>query len=344
MTLTLTGEKNLLTIIGPNWGWNSYKINPPPPTPISALQGSLPALLCLRPQGTFLRLLCVSPSCLLYVRVEVPPSHRRAAADQALCGSPASRCPVKEGSTAPGSCSDFRKHQCIARELAAIQKHFVGERVPLSDVKGDSEMAWWNCSQWQTWHLPRSPALSCPHPHVRRGCGWRPVPPGSGTTRGLDLVYGFAFPSANEQTARPYDNRSWWQLLSPVCQGTYAGVMENLCIINGYMTSGFCRFMVVPSKTVTAKWFKIACWGFWIHRSCPACLPGRPIPRPKTLNHLSKKAYATLARFRQWPFLACKKKMKLDLLCIWLQVTGQNIASYVWTNNIIKPVQNFRGE
>lgn len=35
--------------------------------------------------------------------------------------------------------------------------------------------------------------------------------------------------------------------------------------------------------------------------------------------------------------------MKLDLLCIWLQFTGQNIASYVWTNNIIKPFQNFRG-
>lgn len=85
-----------------------------------------------------------------------------------------------------------------------------------------------------------------------------------------------------------------------------------------------------------------------IHRSCAACLPGwlrnnQPISRPKTLNHLSKKAYATLARFCQWPFLACKKKMKLDLLCIWLQFTGQNIASYVWTNNIIKPFQNFRG-
>lgn len=134
--------------------------------------------------------------------------------------------------------------------------------------------------------------------------------------------------------------------LAALCQGERLLHWGICIIVSCNVTSGFRRLMVVPSTVFTAKWFKIACWGFWIHSSCPACRPGRllnyqPISWPKTLNRLSKKPYSTLALFCQWPFLACKKKMKLDLLYIWPQFTGQNISGYVWTNNIIKSFQNF---
>lgn len=32
-----------------------------------------------------------------------------------------------------------------------------------------------------------------------------------------------------------------------LCHGTYVGVMEDLRIINCYMTSGFCTLVIVPS-------------------------------------------------------------------------------------------------
>lgn len=49
------------------------------------------------------------------------------------------------------------------------------------------------------------------------------------------------------------------------------GVMDDLGILNCYMTLGFCTFMTVPSLMFTAKWFRIACWGLK-YSSCPPCL------------------------------------------------------------------------
>lgn len=85
---------------------------------------------------------------------------------QIFQGLPTMWCLLSQGQQSwAGSISQ----SVIAREFSGFQNQFVGDCLLLVDVKGDSEMTWWNCSKWQMWHLQQSPPRSC-QCHLSSGC------------------------------------------------------------------------------------------------------------------------------------------------------------------------------
>lgn len=130
------------------------------------------------------------------------------------------------------------------------------------DAKGDTEVTRWALSdKWDTCSRAHHTAVRVMG-GLGHNCGYtspRFCPsPEQHTVQIWSIASCF-----HQETVCPSDGRGWWQLLPLFCQRTSAGVMEDLCTGNCYMTSGSCRYRKVPSLTFSAKWFKIVFWGHW---------------------------------------------------------------------------------
>lgn len=112
------------------------------------------------------------------------------------------------------------------------------------------------------------------------------------------------------------------------------------------MTSDSCRCATLPSLTFSAECFNPVFWGHWTRSACPAGLAGWPqehlsisrlehqVPWVKSLSHHS----FVFISFCQGLLVARKRKIKLDLLYVWLPFTGQDFLILFWP--ITSPGEN----